>query len=1113
MGRSFIVFIVLLILSGSNANATKITWTGGGTTTDWNDPLNWDLLRAPVAADSVFTFYPDDLIINTGYTARCKYFKLLGDLIIITGGSLVINNGQFDALGDVINYGSIDISNSPEEGLIFSTQATDVTFDNYGEIYVDQSGKEGFVIRNDQVFNNYGGGLIEITNSTLDNFKVDGLFNNFAVLRSGSSDNDIAISVWNNAGLPEGEINNGLCGKIVLTGKFVISDGTLNNNGFIKQNYDGQNELQGSGATVNNNAILEDIQGSFKSLDFDMQAVWLSPVGIEVNTGEPTIPMVNNLPANATFSDVYTDNLLSVNAGTYDALTNTWIPNMFANGDSTFFIEIGLSAGGFVICSDTVRFDLEAPVVETTYWLGGSGTWQFGFNWSTGSVPTSTDEVAIYNPLDDVIIPFNYTASAKNIFLGGTLTIGTLATLNISGNGVFKGIEIEEGVLINNGDLNIDGCTYGIDMLNASLTNNQDIFCTNTSFCIDIDQNSNLSATLLNTGTIENDMGDLITGDDAEITNLGSLKGNLPAYTSINSLNLINEGNIHIVGNSSATGIDAIIDNRTQGSINVENLNVGAEIEGENAGTITANMCSTGVEISDDFINQTGAEILVYDSDTGMEINDGNFINQNNATIMLRRNGQYGLYIPKPFISAGYLTNDGLIEIDTSTGIGIFCNNDITNQGEGLIEVRNSGAEGLSLFTESAWFTNKDQASVNLWKSIGNGLSIEGGQLYNKSQAKIDIDSTLSAAIFIGDFNISFNTYYGTFSNEAKIAIGPTSTVAGIHLEQGTTLTNEECSGDISNASTLDLQGSFINHGIYRHLSTLASSTTTAMINNGIVHDLNNSLTSSNMTNNGIYVIQKAGSFTEQDTIDDVLEVSPPLSTGFVIEGTWYLDKDLDLIGGQFQQNLNKLIVNAAAVDSSVFYFRTFNSNCSPNLLDTFSLKMEFPIEKICRQITWAGGKGLWTNPSNWLGGRLPGVCDSVLIDAVMDSVLLNVGDPVEIANLKNKGFISIASNSDLRVKNGFGNGIENEGTLYNQGSLIIENMIMNGYVGLPDSELLNDGSISIDNVMENGLFIDDAIVRNRVAGTLTIENVMLEELLLGMNAQFFLKGSMILND
>ena len=141
---------------------------------------------------------------------------------------------------------------------------------------------------------------------------------------------------------------------MVVLDQFVISDGIFENDGFFRQNYNGENDFSAEKADVNNNSVVEDIKGSFDNSDFDVQAIWLRPVeNLEVNTGEPIVPMVNNLPPSHTFSDIFTDNLLINHAGTYDATTNTWIPNANANGFSTFFLEIGQSGG---ICEDTVRF-------------------------------------------------------------------------------------------------------------------------------------------------------------------------------------------------------------------------------------------------------------------------------------------------------------------------------------------------------------------------------------------------------------------------------------------------------------------------------------------------------------------------------------------------------------------------------------------------------------------------------------------------------------------------------------------------------------------------------------------------------------------------------------
>lgn len=1098
---------ILLLFLCFNVHATEITWTGNGATSDWNDPLNWDLLRVPVAADSVFTFYGDNLSISSGYTARCMYFKLLGDLDITTGGKLTINNGRFDALGDVINDGTIRINDSSSEGMIFSSQAAPVTFENYGEIFIDNAQEQGLAIYNDQVFSNNGGGVIEITNSTLESLIINGELNNNAILKIGASNNEIAINMI----LSNSIINNQVCARIVALGQIVIPNGELNNYGFFKQNYDGDNDIQSINTTINNHAIIEDIHASFVASDFDIQSIWLREIqDVEVNTGEPITPFVNELPPLTTFSDIYTDNLLTTHAGTYDVPGNIWTPNANANGLTKFYLEIGQSGG---ICKDTVRFDLLFPVLETVYWTGGSGNWQFGFNWSTGSVPSLTEEVAIYHSTDDVFIPLAYTANAKNIYLGGKLTLQFNSTLNVQGSGAYTGIEVDEGELINNGNLIVDGCTYGIDIDNGTLTNNQNINFTNNYTCIAIDQFSNKTAFLNNSGTIENDSGDLINGDDSEITNSGMMVGKAPNFRSIYSLNLINDGSIELLGNGmTGIGLEGIISNTNTGSIFAENFDIGLEIEGSNQGSLEAERCDTGIKINDDFDNHSSAEIIVSNSDIGLEAYGGNFNNLQGGSIVLKRNDQFGMYIPKPFVSASYIYNNGQILIDTTQGIGLLCSNDIINQGIGKIEVRNSGLQGFHILTESAAVTNKDQGLIEVIKSDGHALMIEGGKLFNEGEAEVILDSTLMTGIHLDEYDAIFTIYYGVIENSATIEIGSTINSNGIFVESGSSLTNEECSGKIINNKNLTLNGTFINNGIYSHFTMLPSAISSPIENNGIIKDPQKILSPSNINNNGIYIGQKSGLYTEDDTINNILSTSPPIGSSFVIDNSWYLDKNLSTLGGQFQASQNSLLLNSVAVDSSTFYFRVYNASCTPNILDTVSLNMEIPIGKICKEIVWSGGKGFYSNSGNWIGNRLPSACDTLKIGGALDSVFINTTQAIEVGMLQNKGYLIISPISNLSIKDGAGNGIENEGAFYNRGILDIENINLNGYLGLPNAILINEGSISIRNTMENGMETQQSLVRNLQMGTMSIENALLEGLKLGMGSVFYQNGYMILN-
>ncbi len=765
--------LFVTLFSHIDASATEIRWTAGNTLgADWNTPTNWDLLRVPIASDTVIGGYGDWINITQGYTAECLYLKILSTLNISVGGKLWVKDGQFDALGNINNYGSIKVTNSPEEGMIFATQASDVEFNNHGEIYIDQSVKEGFFIKFDQVFTNHPGGFIEVTNATLESFRVEGIFNNSGLIHLGTGGNGVALSMHMSpsTSTAQSEINNLSCGKMVVLEKFEIIDGIFINDGFFRQNYNGLNDLQAVASTVENYGIVEDIQGSFDYSDFDVQTIWLRPVeNLEVNTGEPTLPMINNFPSSTTYSDVYTDHSLNTHAGTYDGLTNTWIPNANANGLSTFFLEITQTGGS---CLDTVRFDLVNPVIETTYWIGGNGNWQNGSKWSTGIVPTASDFAGIYGSTDEVFIPIGTDAFAKYLDISGQLTIQILSSLTVNAAGSLRGIYVLKGTLINNGILNVGNCIIGVDLLNSTLTNNNTINCTNSNICVEIDQNAGLLGFLTNNGTISNNNGDLINGDESEILNTGTMSGMLPIVYGIFGENFTNEGIIKIEGDgSNGTGFFGTITNGATGSIVVEKLEIGLEIEGGNQGTILAENCDTGIEFSDNFENFSGGEMNVTDSNTGVLLKDGNVENKAGATISILRSGNYGLRIPEPFVSAGYLINDGLIEIDTTAGIGILSSNDITNQGTGIINVSNSGGDGFHSLTEHAILLNKNQGMINIINSGGNSLTQEGGTFTNEGNGQIIFNNSGLLDVLIKNYESSPFIYHSTFTNNSLIGV------------------------------------------------------------------------------------------------------------------------------------------------------------------------------------------------------------------------------------------------------------------------------------------------------------------------------------------------------
>ncbi len=134
-----------------------------------------------------------------------------------------------------------------------------------------------------------------------------------------------------------------------------------------------------------------------------------------------TTPTGGGLYINATDTDGATNGLLTINmSGTSPSLSNGFVS----------------TSGGAVING------WPATVVDN--WLGNTSVWNSTANWSTGQVPTSTTDVAIFCDCNSPIT--NVAAAVHNLTISGSgqLTLGSSSPLTVYGNlSVGSGLEID----------------------------------------------------------------------------------------------------------------------------------------------------------------------------------------------------------------------------------------------------------------------------------------------------------------------------------------------------------------------------------------------------------------------------------------------------------------------------------------------------------------------------------------------------------------------------------------------------------------------------------------------------------------------------------------------
>lgn len=696
--------IYIIILFCNSAMAVERVWTNANNNELWNDPLNWNPIGTPMAADSVNTGYTDMLRIPSGYHASVKHVRILGELVIEENASLSINDGYLFSVGDIDNHGVINVTNSPRQGIYHTTQTTSgQLFRNYGEIFIDNAAWQGIEIRNGETFQVRPAGEITIENSGFESLKIGGVFQNFGLVRARTSGIETGLLIE----ASNGSVINYACARMVIADKITLQDGQVTNFGFFRQNYEDDNAID---IVISNIGVFEDLGGSLDFSDISDDGTWAAPISQgPFYEGRPKEVFGKGSSANYTYSNVFLEDDLQTNAGSYNGSTNLWRPNSNAVGDSIFFMEVTNTSAS---CKDTIRFETAAPIEAFNYWVGPTpGIWNFGINWSAGSVPTASERVGIFESDAVVNINFAGTANAQEIILQGTLNINSSGTLVVGGG--YEGINIDEGSLNNNGVLEISNTVFGIYAVNSSVSNQGTLSCSTSDYCISVSKTNNGSADFTNSGSLSSVGGRLILGDDTPIINSGSLTAqNVPANSNaIASSSLENSGTILLEGLtiSNNTGYRGFITNLPTGTLTVDGFQTGAIIRGTNAGSMEVSNCTTGISIDDDFGNLAAGQILIEDIEVGI---------YNQFDIMRNR---------------------GMININNASSTGLLLLNDFENLGSGQFFISNSGNIGILLSSTNADLITKSNSDLRVDNSTNQGIKVDGGEILLQGSSIIGV--------------------------------------------------------------------------------------------------------------------------------------------------------------------------------------------------------------------------------------------------------------------------------------------------------------------------------------------------------------------------------------
>jgi len=730
-----VVLGLLVSLSFINsAQGIQRVWTNVSGNNLWDDSINWIPIGVPSSLDTVITSYSDVLTIPSNYTASIAHIRHLGNLTIEFDAILNITGGDFDCNGEVDNFGTIHVLDSPEYGFRQSSyQSNSRPVTNEGTIIVENSAWAGLWIRYDQTFTNKPGAQLEIINSGAESIELLGTLSNQGIIKAYDSGVDIGLLMED----PESNLINLKCAKLDIKDQIKINNGMLSNFGYLLQNYDGINEIDNN--LVINYGSIEDIFESFQYNDVNNLGLCLHPFGESVGEGQPIHLFDSQMPSDAIVSNVFTERALINSAGTYDYSTNIWIPNSQAVGDSIFFVELTQDNGN---CMDTLKFLTANKVESVNYWIGNTGNWQFGFNWNFGTVPTSSERVAIYNATDTVNVPIGYDAVVKDMILKGKMTIQVGGKLSILNPEKDHGILMEEAELINNGTLKINNAQNGISAYASTIINNNNFDFSGNDIGILLTRIELVGSTMSNHGTIQSDSSSVYYSFRSVVYNYGAINAITADLTPpvLWGDSLHNYGTINLVGNGmgSSQGIGSSIYNSASGVINVQKYERGIESSTFNEGAIYVDSCAVGISPSvHDITNQSGGLLRATNCLEGFDSRQFDFYNEVGGKMESSVN-EIGLIVG----ISGQLINKGIVEIDSSSVLGIDLRSNLICEQNSIFEINNVDGIGVQFDSSNSNLNLVDNAQFQINNTTSENIKLEEGNISMDDNSKLKLDNS-----------------------------------------------------------------------------------------------------------------------------------------------------------------------------------------------------------------------------------------------------------------------------------------------------------------------------------------------------------------------------------
>ena len=402
----FILTIILLgIFLTSYTYAASVTWTGGGTTSDWDDGANWSSGSEPATGDNVIISMAVTITgTATNTPARIRVWAAVVvtlDLDLTIAGTehtVQLNNGGTLHFGDGVTARTFAISTTGlgSSGIILSNGGTNLVIASNSIVNITD-GFNGVKVSGagDVITNN---GTINITNYRGSGIIVsDGTFNNNNIITINTP-----FTGSNNGVILDGAsaiFNNNASGNITVTAalehQFALNAGTTNNSGVMNLTStttasSTQNPLAVTGDFNNNSDGIVNADGSSSST----RVIYVYTGGVILNSG--TLNLSNGVTGSRFYIRGTTTNyacgIINMNDGRILVNAETFTNNGFLNTTNTNASVTRISGSGTSINNAFAVSANAAGVWFTDGGSSGSGA-ENGITFVSGGTNFAVDAV------------------------------------------------------------------------------------------------------------------------------------------------------------------------------------------------------------------------------------------------------------------------------------------------------------------------------------------------------------------------------------------------------------------------------------------------------------------------------------------------------------------------------------------------------------------------------------------------------------------------------------------------------------------------------------------------------------------------------------------------